>query len=339
MTSIPAVPFVSEKKKIQAPTRAEILACQFTSWYPEFRSVTIRSIIIPLEDAFIRFILSDGIKLPSGTNVSSCAKFHLEEDCSWSSDDNEDDDDDNYCFPELNAKIEEAIRQLGGAVMPKLNWSAPKDGTWINEGSMKCQTPGDVYILLKSSDFCSHDLLYAFSNCEEQDQADSVPYHLILRKWCNLHVSMEFRCFVTQRKLAAVSQREHTQYYPYLKNEKDSILDLIVNFYLRCIRPKFLLQKFVFDCYVDKNQKVFLIDFNVWGQSTDSLLYDWEELNDYCFSENHCTIFRLVENEGEVRHNPLASYRAPIDAIDLASDSLGANSFEEFISFCSKNQK
>lgn len=138
---------------------------------------------------------------------------------------------------------------------------------------------------------------------------------------------------------AAVSQREHTQYYPYLKNEKESILDLIVDFYLSWIRPKFLLKNFVFDCYVDKHQKVFLIDFNVWGQSTDSLLFDWEELNEYCFGENHRTVFRLVESEGEVRHNPLASYRAPIDAIDLASDSLGTNSFEEFISLCSKNQK
>jgi len=44
-------------------------------------------------------------------------------------------------------------------------------------------------------------------------------------------------------------------------------------------------------------------------------------------------MFELVENEGEVHHNPLASYRAPIDAIDLATDS---DSFQKFMDLCVK---
>ena len=45
----------------------------------------------------------------------------------------EDDDDDAGSddvpaarFPELHTSIEAAIARLGGAVFPKLNWSAPK---------------------------------------------------------------------------------------------------------------------------------------------------------------------------------------------------------------------
>lgn len=212
------------------PTREEVLACQFTSWYDDFSEYTIRSIVIPLEDGFLKYILSDGIKLPAGTNVSSCAKFATNCPCDWSCSDDDDDNDDDegdeassvvegcheyLSFPDLTVKIEEAIDRLGGAVLPKLNWSAPKDGTWINEGTMKCQTAGDVYILMKSSDFICHDLTHAFSNCVSDDddkdpayhndgvhsKLNDLQYYLVLRKWCNLHVSMEFRCFVSGKSL------------------------------------------------------------------------------------------------------------------------------------------
>jgi len=52
-------------------------------------------------------------------------------------------------------------------VVPKLDWSAPKDATWISAtNSMECRTPNDVY-LLKSSDFITHDLEQAFDGCED----------------------------------------------------------------------------------------------------------------------------------------------------------------------------
>ena len=104
------------------------------------------------------------------------------------------------------------IKELGGAVFPKLNWSSPKvsssknvecslrgerekeikkvcfnvgpkkknknllsffhflrpqDAVWISTtGSLKCVTPGDVFLLLKSSDNIMHDLTMAFEGCE-----------------------------------------------------------------------------------------------------------------------------------------------------------------------------
>ena len=60
---------------------------------------------------------------------------------------------------------------------------------------LKCTSPSDVYLLLKSSDFINHDLSAAsvFTGC-----ADSAPYELelILRKWYPIDPSRELRCFV-----------------------------------------------------------------------------------------------------------------------------------------------
>jgi hypothetical protein len=61
-------------------------------------------------------------------------------------------------FPELEAALTAAIEALGGAVCPKLNWSVPRDAAWVNGGTLRCETPGDVMLLLKSSDFVQHDL-------------------------------------------------------------------------------------------------------------------------------------------------------------------------------------
>ncbi len=59
----------------------------------------------------------------------------------------------------MQEAISAAIKDLGGTVFPKLNWSAPRDAAWISHNaSLRCATPGDVFLLLKSSEFVSHDL-------------------------------------------------------------------------------------------------------------------------------------------------------------------------------------
>jgi hypothetical protein len=207
----------------------EVFHCQFSSWYPTFsnrtgtkrKNITIPSVVVDcLPVDFKDYLLSDGVRLPlDATRLSSCAPPETAaEDDDWSSEDEEEnihqeDENDSNCsseplkqfnFPQLNQQITTAIESLGGAVVPKLNWSAPKDATWVNGGSLKCKTPGDIYLLIKSSDFCLHDvLLNAWKDCDDHDETSRTPppLQLVLRKWCNLHPSMEFRCFVRQHEL------------------------------------------------------------------------------------------------------------------------------------------
>jgi len=68
---------------------------------------------------------------------------------------------------------------------------------------LKCVNPNEVYLLLKSSDFITHDLDFAYEGCEDvqEDVNKSVKYHLVLKKWFDMPRSHEFRCFVRQRQL------------------------------------------------------------------------------------------------------------------------------------------
>ena len=244
------------------------------------KNITIESVIIrPLPLDFIQYLLSDGVRLPDcATKVSSCMNDdnnnddvnNSSEDENNDGEDTDDDDDDEpetkYSFPSLTQQIQSSINQLGNICMPKMNWSSPKDATWINCGSLKCSTPGDVYLLLKSSDFIVFDLEKAWEDLHVEETSEeiyvtnvdnsvvtgvsaavnqlehlridesslaSVPlspshecttnnkddsndnveeqhkqfrreefeHELILRKWCNLHPSMEFRCFIYEHEL------------------------------------------------------------------------------------------------------------------------------------------
>ena len=202
--------------------------------YP-YNNVTIRSIIIkPLPQSFIEYLQSDGIILPKGAEKVSSFLPDIDDgggynNNEWSSDEEEGEEDEqdvaernderkddhdhpkkskkknkkaHYYFPELNEQITNALEQLGPSI-PKLNWSSPKDVTWINGESMKCCTVGDVYLLLQSSDFCMFDIAHALDEVEiDDDNYDkTLEYELVLRKWSNLHPSMEFRCFVSNHEL------------------------------------------------------------------------------------------------------------------------------------------
>ena len=91
---------------------------------------------------------------------------------------------------------------------------------------LKCQTPADIYLLLKSSDFVAHDLDHAFDGCYDQLPAveleesvgnlnlDEQPlsalrrgfeFELVLKKWFDMPKSQEWRCFVRDNVLIGQS--------------------------------------------------------------------------------------------------------------------------------------
>lgn len=128
-------------------TPQHILAFQFSSWYPYFSAHSIKSTIIrPLSDEFREYLDSEGVFIPEGAEdllvVSlSNIRFTCNLKCwhwvcvrpiesSLSDQENEDEDEDEvgrkkYTFPELDAKIREAVSNYG-AVFPKLNFSSPR---------------------------------------------------------------------------------------------------------------------------------------------------------------------------------------------------------------------
>jgi hypothetical protein len=259
-----------------------------------YRTITPKARLIPLTDPFLSYLRQDGIVLPPEENSRAALADDDSGVYSFSDDSDEEEADPSAEWREVHTQIRETVAELGGKVAPKLNWSAPKDATWISAtNDMQCRTANDIYLLLKSSDFVTHDLEHAFDGCEPETEAptttttttesldtQNIPYHLILRKYFNLNPSLEFRCFVRNRTLLCMCQRD-LNHFDFLFPLRDSLRARIQSFFDAKLKSTFPDPNFVFDVYIPPpHERVWLVDINPWAIRTDPLLFSWMEILD-----------------------------------------------------------
>lgn len=316
-------------------TKEAVLSCSLPVWYNKFKRVTIPTEFIQLDPEFVEYLLDDGpLVLPDSENATTQQYKDAEADDSddddWGSEDGDDESATPPSFPDLESKMRQSIANLGGAVFPKLDWSAPRDAAWIAVNStLKCTTPGDLYLLLKSSEFVMHDLTMPFKACKDEDGPSQEKHEptLVLRQWKDMATSMEFRCFVHSDRLRCLCQRDYTNFYPNLLGSKDEILDDILAFFNEKIKGKFFGERdYCFDCYRPQAGRVLLIDFNPFSPVTDSLLYEWGELANFD-DENQTEAeqdaqkpeFRIIEDQASaaIRPSIYNTSRLPKDVVDL----------------------
>ena len=257
-----------------------------------YRSLTPKARLIPLSASFLSYLRADGIILPPEDDLANVDSDIEDED-----EEEDKSTDPSEAWPDVHQKIKSIISELGGSVMPKLNWSAPKDATWISAtNSMACTTPNDIYLLLKSSDFITHDLDQVFDDCEREseDECESasedeeksmdksllkIPYHLVLRKTIPaFNPALEIRCFVRSRNLLCMCQRD-LNHFDFLPRLIPKLRSLIQDFFDKNLKRSFQDESFVFDVYIPPpHDRVWLIDVNPWAQRTDPLLFSWMEI-------------------------------------------------------------
>ncbi|GIJ89992.1 hypothetical protein Asppvi_008938 [Aspergillus pseudoviridinutans] len=284
-TQAPAESSAVQPQRLPFPpvTYSHILHCSYHHWQPRYRTLTPKSRAIPLTPSFVSYLRADGIILPPETTLPQG-----EDDLDTFSDDGADEEPDpSVEWQEIHSQIKSTISEFGGKVTPKLNWSAPKDAVWMSAtNDLQCRTPNDIYLLLKSSDFITHDLEHPFDGCVPDTDGSSdtsaaqpdIPYHLVLRKYVNFNPSLEFRCFVRNRVLLCMCQRDQN-HFDFLFSLRDTLRSRIQAFFDDKLKDTFPDPNFVFDVYVpEPHQRVWLIDINPWADRTDPLLFSWLEI-------------------------------------------------------------
>ncbi|KAF9236465.1 D123-domain-containing protein [Melanogaster broomeanus] len=265
-------------------TPSYFLAFQFSTWFPSLAHVSLKSTIIrPLDQSFRNYLESDGVYVPEGSEDVP-AESTLSDDESDGAGDSEP-APEHVSFPELDAAIRRAIEKYQ-AVFPKLNFSSPKDAAWVLPLSspLKCTSPADVYLLLKSSDFITHDLSTerVFEGCRTSE-FPSYDLELVLRKWYSIDRSREVRCFVRNDTLLGISQRD-TNFYDYMIDPatQSTIQSTVRRFWEENIRPKwtFTHPDYVFDLLLTRDlSRGHVLDFNPYAPRTDPLLFTYGELH------------------------------------------------------------
>ncbi|KAI0763619.1 D123-domain-containing protein [Trametes elegans] len=323
-----------------------LLAFQFSSWYPRFASHSIRSTVIrPLSSEFRHYLDSDGVFVPDGAeDLPAESTLSDDEDAG----EDEEDASPKFAFPELDTRIREAIAEYG-AVFPKLNFSSPRDAAWILPASspLKCTSPADVYLLLKSSDFVQHDLSPAlvFDGCDpaptsstDGSTANSSPYELelVLRKWYPVDRARELRCFVRQENLIGISQRD-PNYYDFWNEPatQAKVVDAVTAFWEANIKGKWAQTQgdYVFDLLLTRDlARGHVVDFNPYLPRTDPILFAYEELHGLLLARRGRPELRVVDSPAHpaaARNAPVHQHNmVPIEALAMSS----GRDVEEFAS-------
>lgn len=299
-------------------TSAHVNECDISRWYETFRHLTINSKILPLPEEFIHYLLSDSVHVP-GLVLTSQGEYDVdsdEEDAA--SVQSESVNEEKNEFPELDFEIREAIRGLGGSVFPKLNWTCPKDASWIMFGNtLKCTAEHDIYLLLKSSDFIMHDLKHSYENCVDEFK---VGINLCLREWNQaLNPALEFRCFIREEVIIGICQRDIRNFYPEISSNSAFYFDRIMPFFVKNIQRVFTLKDYVLDLYFTQDNMVRIMDFNPFSINTDPLLFQWSEL---LRLNQEATVIRCVDSESAAQgvEPAYAFNRLPKEAFDFSKD-------------------
>jgi hypothetical protein len=247
----------------------------------------------------------------------------------------------------LYEQLKDVITDLGGFVVPKMQWSCPKDASWIlPNNTIKCSTPDEVFLLLKSSDRIAHDVETLQSILGENSprsplskQIDSLQKsHVVaLRKWYDLKPGREFRCFVKNNTLVGICQRDVSVKHQHIVDKVDEIQERIETFYTTVLHKKFPLADYVFDCYVPEaqNASVRVVDFNPasLNSTTNPLLFTWEELDglhgQMQYGESSQSIeFRFIDQDIPLKPES-ALYGVPFDFVDASAGSALSTLLEE----------
>jgi hypothetical protein len=100
--------------------------------------------------------------------------------------------------------------------------------------------------------------------------------YICIRPYRNITQAREFRLFIYEGKLSAMSQYHLIRHFRRLEGVKEDYWNMAARF-VDDIAWKLPQKTVVMDIYITSGQEILIVDFNPWGGDTDPLmLFSWE---------------------------------------------------------------
>lgn len=156
----------------------------------------------------------------------------------------------------------------------KLNSRSPKDWPWPFEIPATCSGK-EALNILGSSERILEDLIQ-FKYLPEQ------PVYVCLREFVPIiRSNMEYRCFVKDYKIIAVSYYDYTNPINAPADKGKETRTLIDNWYREKLEPCLHVKDVVFDLFINWNNDIILIELNPYGLSDPCCLESYENVENF----------------------------------------------------------
>jgi len=132
---------------------------------------------------------------------------------------------------------------------------------------LKVNSAQEAMQLLKDSSRVYQDLLRA---CK-QEKWD---IQILVREWIDIPVQSEFRAFVYNKKIRAISQYYDVCFFPELIQDKENIIKRI-QYYFETIKDKIPMEHCILDLLVLKD-RIKIVELNPYGSCTGSAMFSWK---------------------------------------------------------------
>jgi len=129
--------------------------------------------------------------------------------------------------------------------------------------------------------------------------------HVAIRSWVdNLDYSMEFRAFIYERKLTAISQYDPYCFFENLLPVQEEVKSKIVRFFDEVIKEKMreFTSSYVMDFGILDNGQPIVIEINNFHKTTGSALFSWETDKEILLGRNEGVALRIVKSVNETRN-------------------------------------
>ena len=148
----------------------------------------------------------------------------------------------------------------------------------INDNNVRLTAIDKTHILIVKNGKDALNLLLT-SYRSHMDISDWLKYggkqQIVLREWNNeLSCDYEFRTFIYNNKITAITQYDHYGIFPHLFEEKEKIEKLIHDFWEKEVKNKIKFPYYIVDFgYI--NGKIIFIELSPFFPSTGGCLFDW----------------------------------------------------------------
>lgn len=134
----------------------------------------------------------------------------------------------------------------------------------------------------------AHEVIQNFVNSERVfndmrlalEHPDRFKQNFVVREWVAMSPDMEFRGFVKDGKLNALSQYNHPVMWPRVVENHERLVEQIREFFYSRVAPKLEhhFKEYVVDFAVcgEKLDQIWVIELNPFAFTTDACLFSWQ---------------------------------------------------------------